>query len=193
MLKKLILPILLVLGVNANAQESYFQDEWDYKGLIGLELGYMGAEVQRQYDPNTCINPNCDTRYTDSSSNVALGLKLGAEGRHYRAFIDARTWYDSDYESAFTAGLALQYLIRLNNNFNFFLGINGGLINSERDEYDPYYGLDAGINFDFNENLGLEVGARYSDVSISDSDDMRIDYFYQGYVSIIFKFTDGDY
>ncbi len=193
MLRKLVLSVLLVLGTSAIAQESYFQNEYDYKGLIGLELGYMGAEIQKHHDPSTCVDPSCDTRYTSTSSNPSLGLKLGGESKHYRAFIDMRIWNDSDYDTAGTVGLALQYLIRLNNHFNFFLGVNGGGINTVSDEFDAYFGGDAGINYDINENLGLEFGLRYSDVQINDSDNLKADYFYQGYFSVIFKFTDGDY
>ena len=174
MLKKIILPALLVMGLNANADET--------KGLIGVEVGYMGTEV---YTP---------TGGTDGTDSVSLGLKLGAESRHYRAFLETRWWNDSAYDNAYTLGVALQYIIRTNVEwFNIFLGLNGGGIHTvgESSEMDAYYGGDAGVNFDISKYFGIEVGGRYSLVDGNDKVGY-LDKFYQGYVSAIFKF-DTDY
>jgi hypothetical protein len=118
-------------------------------------------------------------------------LKLGAESRHYRVFVDSRYWYTDELKSAYTIGGALQYLIRPTEVFNFFLGVNAGVINTVDDpKSDTYYGLDAGINLDVAENFGIEVGAR---VATTDTDkELRAETIYQGYVSAIFKFT-SDY
>jgi len=178
MLKKIMLPALLVMGMNASADEDVT------KGLIGVEVGYIGTEYNA---------PGTGGTETDSVGAPSIGLKLGAEGEFYRAFVDSRYWYTDQYHSAVTVGAALQYLIRPVKVFNIFLGINGGIINtlsngSGDTASNPYYGVDAGVNFDIADNFGIEVGARYANVNNSDKDYIATQ-FYQGYVSAIFKFT----
>jgi len=182
MLRKLVLPAFLLLGMNANAaDDDFFQST----GLIGIEAGYMGTEYQA-YDGTYDVNGN-KIMTQESTSSLSLGLKMGAESEFYRAFVEGRWWSTSDYNDAITIGGALQYLIPLNNKMNIFLGVNGGGLNV-KSEFDPYAGVDAGMNFDLNDNLGLEVGTRYSHVFIEDDEPEKIDHFYQLYVSVIFKF-----
>ncbi|MEJ2468134.1 MAG: hypothetical protein P8Y65_04240 [Campylobacterales bacterium] len=177
MLKKIMLPALLVMGMSAHA------DEDSVKGLIGVGAGYIGTEYNEEGSGG------------DSSDTVgapSFNLKLGAEGRFYRAFIDGSFWYTDEYHSAGTLGVALQYLIRPAEAFNIFLGVNGGYINTIGDtEGDAYYGVDAGVNLDLSENFGIEVGGRAAGVSGGNSD-YAATAFYQGYANLIFKFT-GDY
>lgn len=187
MLRKLVLPALMVMGVNASADESYFQDEWDAKGLIGIEVGYMGTEYQideGRFDINN--RPIIEKKTTASAS---FGLKLGGESKHYRVFFEGRYWNTDEYKYAGTVGGALQYLIRVDEKFNLFLGLNAGVINVTNSEWDPYAGGDAGINIDVNERFGIEVGGRYSAVDVNSDASGKINAFYQGYVSGIFKFT----
>ena len=178
MLKKIMLPALLVMGMTASADEDVT------KGLIGVEVGYIGTKYNA---------PGTAGTETDTVGAPSIGLKLGAEGEFYRVFVDSRYWYTDQYHSAATVGAALQYLIRPAKAFNIFLGINAGWINTltaNKDETnsDPYYGVDAGVNFDVADNFGIEVGARYANVNSSDKDYITSE-FYQGYVSAIFKFT----
>jgi len=176
MLKKIMLPALLVMGMNASA------DEGSVKGLIGVEVGYMGTEYNV---------PEVDGGGTDNVDSASFGLKLGAESRHYRAFIDSRYWYADEFKSAYTIGGALQYLIRPSEVFNIFLGVNAGVINTIEDtDTDAYYGVDAGINLDVAENFGIEVGGRAA--ACDGNKDLRATAIYQAYVSAIFKF-DTDY
>jgi hypothetical protein len=168
---------LLVMGMNASA------DEESTKGLIGVGASYIGTEYNQ---------PDSGGTETDQVGAPSFNLKLGAEGRFYRAFIDGTFWYTDEYHSAGTLGLALQYLIHPVESFNIFLGVNGGYINTIGEtEGDAYYGVDAGINLDLAENFGIEVGGRVAGVSGGNSD-YAATAFYQGYVNAIFKFT-GDY
>jgi len=177
MLKKILLPIVMVMGINAYAEEG------NDKGLIGVEVGYIGTKY------NT---PGMQATETDENGAASIGLKLGAEGRHYRVFVEGRYWNTDAYDNAVSAGLALQYLIRPTETMNIFLGVNTGFISStDKSKGDPYYGGDIGVNFDLQENLGLEVGARYSDVD-EGREDYAVGEFYQMYVSVIFKFS-SDY
>jgi len=185
------------MGMSASADESYFQDEWDAKGLIGVEVGYMGTEYKEVRTKNGVPvedindNPIIDKKTTSSPS---IGLKLGGESKHYRAFVEGRLWTtgNDNYKTGATVGAALQYLVRLNNQFNIFLGINGGVANSLDAQWDPYAGGDVGVNIDFSETYGIEIGGRYSAVDVNSDDYGKINSFYQGYVTAIFKFT-GDY
>jgi len=182
--------MLLVLGINAHAAEKRSLSE-GYAGLIGIEVGYIGTEMQNSHLPGNIVSGNL--LYTEKRDNASLGLKLGGESRHYRAYIDMRVWKDSDYGTSGTIGGAFQYLIPVGEKFNFFLGLNVGGINTVDSEFDLYYGGDAGINFDMTDNLGLEVGVRYSDVDVNAKDIEKADYFYQGYVAVVFKFRGEDY
>jgi hypothetical protein len=177
MLKKILLPVVMVMGINAYA------DEGNDKGLIGVEVGYVGAKYNERGSAGT---------ETDESNTASIGLKLGAEGRHYRVFVEGRYWNDKGYDNALTIGGAFQYLIRPTETMNIFMGVNAGFINStEKTKGEPYYGGDLGVNFDLQENLGLEVGVRYCDVD-EGREDYAIGEFWQTYVSAIFKFS-SDY
>ncbi|RLA73109.1 MAG: hypothetical protein DRG24_01125 [Epsilonproteobacteria bacterium] len=184
MLRKLVLPAVLLLGMNANASERE-SEYFGHTGLIGVEVGYMGTEYQSYNGIDINNQPILEK---DNKSSASLGLKMGGESEFYRVFVEGRYWSVSPYNDAFTIGGALQYLIPLNNKMNIFLGINGGAMYLDSAS-DPYAGGDAGMNFDLTETMYLEAGARYSNVFIDSDEVNKVDYFYQAYVSIIFKFT----
>ncbi|WP_345989398.1 outer membrane beta-barrel protein [Sulfurimonas sp. HSL1-2] len=177
MLKKIMLPALLVLGMSAYAEEE------SAKGLIGVEAGYVNTKYNTE---NTAIGE------TSEVGTATLGLKLGAESRHYRVFIDSSFWYTDQYKKAGKIGASLQYLVPLGDVFNIFMGLNAGVINSIGDtDVDPYYGADLGVNLNVSEDFGIELGARYCDVADSNAA-LVINDLVQGYISAIFKFT-SDY
>ena len=175
---------MLVMGMNASAAP--FEDTFDATGLIGIEIGYMGTGYKKETDK---LNPIISK---ETSSSPSVGLKLGGESKHYRAFIEGRIWNADDYDNGASVGGALQYLIPTGDMMNIFLGLNGGVVNSINSEWDPYAGADAGINLTFSESYGLEIGTRYSAVDINSDDYGKINDFYQFYVTAIFKFN-GDY
>ena len=173
MLKKIMLPALLVMGMSASA------DEGSVKGLIGVEVGSMGNEIVAEDGGKDNVN------------TASAGLKLGAESRHYRVFIDARYWYADEFYSAGSIGGAVQYLIRPAEMFNIFLGVNAGFVNTIGDtDTVPYYGMDAGFNLDMSEDFGIEAGVRAA--ACDGKDYKEATTLYQAYVSAIFKF-DTDY
>ena len=175
MLKKIILPALLLIGLNANAAED------QTKGLVGVELGYINTTY-------TAPAPNIGYVDTDKVGAPSIGLKLGAKGEFYRVFVVGNYWNTSEYNHAGTIGAALQYLMHPSKSIDIFIGLNGGWINTIDTYWDPYYGVDAGLNFDVSEKIDIEIGARACVVNSSD-----IPYytknFVQGYASVIFKFT----
>ena len=200
MLKKVLSSAILLAAVNASAGENYFANEWDAKGLIAIE-GAGGSMNLIQKDATTI-------QTTESTGAGSLSLKLGGESRFYRLFL-AGTYYQLDapntsQSSAASLGLQVDYLIRAGEHFNIFMGLNGGGIYSDF-EYDgvalgtkdyttntdAYAGAQVGVNIDIIDNLGVELGVRGKHVFSAD-DVYTIDNMYEGYASIVFKFT-GEY
>ncbi|MCK5666624.1 MAG: hypothetical protein KAI17_24210 [Thiotrichaceae bacterium] len=197
MLRKSVGSLMLLASVYASAGENYFQNSWDAKGLLALEGGFgIGSVKQTQNDPAT------GALFVLNSTNEAAisgGFKLGGESEHYRLFLSARYHEVQDFDSVVTAGAELQYLIRAGENFNIFLGVNGGMMASQKTigalEYstdNAYAGVDAGVNIDITENFGLELGARLNNTFDDSDNPANIAYLAEGYASLVFKFT-GDY
>ena len=178
------------MGMSASADDSFFQEDWDAKGLIGIELGYMGTNYQEdsgKQDIND--NPIINTKTTSSPS---IGLKLGGESKHYRVFIEGRVWSTDEYNNGAAVGGALQYLIPVAKTVNIFMGLNGGAVNTLDAQWNPYAGADAGVNLNFSRDYGVEIGARYSATDVGSDDYGKVNAFYGAYVTAIFKFS-GDY
>jgi hypothetical protein len=200
MLKKVLSSAILLAAMNASAGENYFANEWDAKGLIAIE-GAGGSINLIAKDATTITT-------SESTSAGAVSLKLGGESRHYRLFL-AGTYYlldapNTSKSTAASLGLQIDYLIRAGEHFNIFMGLNGGGIYSDF-EYDgvvagttdyttntdAYAGAQVGVNIDIVDNLGIELGVRGKHVFAAD-DVYTIDNMYEGYASIVFKFT-GEY
>ena len=212
-MKKVLSSALLLASVTVSAGENYFSNEWDAKGLIAIEATMNSTEFIASEGSSSGVNGSLQAR----DSDVGFGLKLGGESRFYRAFLVAEYYNndapDMDYTggtlkvdktTAVSLGLQMDYLIRAGEHFNIFMGLNGGGIYSKynfngtgsevRDvkAQDGYAGVQAGVNIDIIENLGIELGARYKYV-FTDSDALyAIDNMYEGYAAIVFKFT-GEY
>ena len=200
MLKKVLSSAILLAAMNASAGENYFANEWDAKGLIAIE-GAGGSINLIAKDATTITT-------SESTSAGSVSLKLGGESRDYRLFL-AGTYYlldapNTSKSTAASLGLQIDYLIRAGEHFNIFMGLNGGGIYSDF-EYDgavagttdyttntdAYAGAQVGVNIDIIDNLGIELGVRGKHVFAAD-DVYTIDNMYEGYASIVFKFT-GEY
>jgi len=166
----------------------------DYS-LIGIEGGY------------TSINSDVDNFTNSTSENVDksvgnIGVKIGAQSYNYRIFLTANYYTnpDSSYDYVATYGGQLDYLLNVSEKMNFYIGVNGGLVNmkfiapnetSKRLIADPYYGADAGINFHASKLIDLELGARLmllDAVNTKSNVAYTFNNFVTGYASIIFKF-----
>ncbi len=200
MLKKVLSSAILLAAMNASASENYFANEWDAKGLIAIEGA--GGSMSLADKNTTTISQS------ESTGAGSVSLKLGGETKFYRLFLSG-TYYlldapNTTKSTAASLGLQMDYLIRAGEHFNIFMGLNGGGIYSDFEyagtvpgttEYttntDAYAGAQAGVNIDIIDNLGIELGARYKHVFSAD-DVYTIDNMYEGYASIVFKFT-GEY
>ena len=195
-MKKIVSAVLLLSSVYASAGENYFQNEWDAKGLIGLEAALGTTQVKLTED-----SPAGGQHVLESKkkSTFAGGVKLGGESEHYRLFLSGRYHGVKDFDSVLTAGAELQYLIRAGEHFNIFMGVNGGQLQSKITDgttqytYDSsYVGGDAGVNIDVFENFGIELGARGFKTLADSSEKGGISFIVEGYASLVFKFT-GNY
>lgn len=198
MLKKVLSSAILLAAMNASAGENYFANEWDAKGLIAIE-GAGGSMDLVQKDATTI-------QTSESTGAGSVSLKLGGETKYYRLFL-AGTYYlldapNTSKSTATSLGLQIDYLIRAGEHFNIFMGLNGGGIYSDFEDdstgttsyktnQDLYAGAQAGANIDITDNLGIELGVRAKHV-FTDEDVYAIDNMYEGYASIVFKFT-GEY
>jgi len=195
-MKKIVSSILLLSSVYASAGENYFQNEWDAKGLIGLE-GSLGSTQMKQTEENP--NGGEHVIVSDKKTAFAGGLKLGGESEHYRLFLSGRYHGVTDFDSVLTLGAEMQYLIRAGEHFNIFMGVNGGQMVSQMTvgtiQYtanNTYAGGDAGINIDVFDNFGIELGVRGMKTLGDTSDVGSISFIVEGYASLVFKFT-GSY
>ena len=206
MLKKVLSSVILLAAVNASAGENYFSDEWDAKGLIAI--GGSGGSMSLT-NKTTDNNGFTEIVKSDNSGFSSATFKMGGESKHYRLFVDG-TYYifsapDTTESTAISLGVQMDYLIRAGEHFNIFMGLNGGGIYSEFqsednstpaktysvDSKDAYAGAQLGVNIDIIDNLGIELGGRVKHVFTSE-DQYVIENLYEGYATLVFKFT-GEY
>ena len=174
------------------------------RSLVGVETGYG----QFDYSASNADNINMGRTSTSEDFGI-LGLKIGAETEEFRLFLDAH-YYEVGgvFDYANSVGLSFQYLIFITHDLNFFLGLNGGLMNLKvvdseiRKSYvysDPYVGGDIGFNYEIYENLGLEVGLRYININAENTQyyeedgvektrTYELEQMMNLYASMIFKF-----
>jgi len=206
MMKKVLSSVILLAAVNASAGENYFSDEWDAKGLIAI--GGSGGSMSLT-NKTTDSNGFNEVVKSENSGFSSATFKMGGESKNYRLFLDG-TYYifdapDTTKSTAYSLGIQIDYLIRAGEHFNIFMGLNGGGIYSEFqqesadvpartyyvDGKDAYAGAQLGVNIDIIENLGVELGGRLKHVFTS-QDQYAIENLYEGYATLVFKFT-GQY
>lgn len=185
--KKIVLGVTFVAtSLMANSMDY----ESDTKSLVGIEAG--GSSIDSTYG-------SANSPQTTTVSN--LGIKIGAENRDFRAFVDAKYFYDSSkaYNYIVTYGGALQYKFNATKIVGFFIGVNGGLANisfspSDGSQYrtlsSPYFGGDLGANIHITKAMDIELGGRVmsiQDTNTISGSEYRIGNIVTGYASIIFK------
>jgi hypothetical protein len=190
----------MLLSVSLSAYDS------TSRSLVGIETGYG------QFDYSASNDDNINMGRTSSSEDFGiLGLKIGAQTDEFRLFIDAHYYQvGGAFDYANSYGLSFQYLIAITKDLNFFIGLNGGLMNlkvvdsaiGKSYEYsDPYFGGDVGFNYDIYNTLALEVGLRYININAdnkqyykdTDTGDTlsrtyKVEQMINIYTSLIFKF-----
>ena len=187
--------VLLLTSVYAQAQEND-PYAFDVESLVGIEGGYTSFDVEKD-QANT---PAEITKYHKGE----IGMKIGAQTEHYRVFLSVRNYFVNDYDYFVTYGGEAQYLFNFSSAANFFIGVNGGLLDSRfkiagestsRTLSDPYYGGDIGFNIHTGKNMDIEFGGRImaSDAkNTKNSITYKFDNLITGYMSIIFRYQMDD-
>ncbi len=192
MIKKVFKKVVLAsMLVSAPLMAEYsFND--DMYSLFAIEGGYSTFDVER----NEAGVPASIKKYDMAHA----GLKIGAQSKNYRVFLSGRYYDAEDFNYATTLGAELQYMFNFAKYADFFLGVNGGIINMRfnpegeevsRTISDPYYGADVGFNLHLADEFDFEIGAKIMQIDAHNDKsgiNYKFDNLVSGYASIIFKY-----
>ena len=188
-LKKTLLTLSLLTSSLIAEDSAYYSSP-----LVGIELGLSSIKSETYTTSNTS--------YSSNNNNVGFtGLKIGAETKHYRIFLNSNYYIDNNdiYDYFITYGIQGQYLFDVSSNFDLFIGLEGGLANINfklanenfsRSVTDTYIGADAGINIK-TEDFDIEFGGRVLGL---DAENINNNVVYKHnrvssiYLSLIFKY-----
>lgn len=202
MKKKIVSAIAGILLASSAFGQEGDPYAFNVESLVGIEGGYTSFDVEK----NQANTPAEITKYHKGEA----GIKIGAQTEHYRLFLSARNYFvDSGYDYFVTYGGELQYLFNFSKAANFFIGINGGILDSRfkvtgesesRTLSDPYYGGDLGFNIHAGKYMDIELGGRImaSEAENSKKDQngvlttYKFDNLVTGYVSFIFRYQMDD-
>lgn len=172
---------------------------YDTYSLFAIEGGATNVDIERNDGANVDI---------DKTNLPNIGLKIGAQGNDFRAFLSARYYNADDFSKLMTAGGELQYLFNFSKAANFFIGANAGQafikVGADSDKNIPsmdttsmYYGGDAGFNIHATELIDIEIGAKYMALDVNENRDdgtgtstlvnFKMDSMVTAYASVIFK------
>lgn len=165
---------------------------YDTYSLFAIEGGVTNIDIERDDVGNIDI---------DKTSLPNIGLKIGAQGNDFRAFLSARYYNADDFSKLVTAGGELQYLFNFSKEANFFIGANAGQayikVGADSANNIPsmsvtsmYYGGDAGFNIHATKLIDVEVGAKYMSLNVNEDRagvNFKIDSMITAYASVIFK------
>jgi len=155
------------------------------KSLIGFEGGVSNIKVE------TSTTPLVD----DTFNATHGGIKIGAESKDFRFFLNFNYLDASEFDTATTYGASLQYLLNVSQYMNVFAGVNAGRVdfrlldsaNNVTAVKDTYFGGDLGVNIHLGETMDLELGGRYMNIS-GKTAAYEVRNAVAGYGSLIFKF-----
>ena len=164
---------------------------YDTHSLFAIEGGMSQIDVE-----STGLVPVVDAHEKEMGH---VGLKIGAEGEDFRAFLSGRYYNADTSEDLSTVGGELQYKFNFADAANFFIGGNAGMayvtvgsngIYGSESIATPYFGGDAGFNFHASKLIDVEIGAKY--MSINDEITQgtythKIDSIVSAYASVIIK------
>ena len=170
---------------------------YDTYSLFAIEGGVTNVDIERDDAGNIDVNK-------EALPNI--GMKIGAQGNDFRAFVSARYYNGDDFTSLMTLGGEIQYMFNFSKHANFFIGGNAGQayinVGADSDNDIPsmdvtstYYGGDAGFNIHATELIDIELGAKYMALDVDENRDnsvgtpvnYKIDSMITAYASVIFK------
>jgi hypothetical protein len=191
MIKKVVQKIVLAGLVLTTPLMAEFNFNKDIYSLLAFEGGYSSFDVEK----NDTLTPATITKY----DMMHAGLKIGAQSKNYRFFLSGRYYNANDFDYATTLGAELQYIFNFSSMANFYLGLNGGIVNmrftdggtTSRTISDPYFGGDVGFNIHLADNIDFELGARVMQIQAENKIGLisyKFDNLVSGYASLIFKY-----
>jgi hypothetical protein len=166
------------------------------KQIISLEFGLGSLQRLR-----------ADTVSKQSAIKHDLGFggfKLGAEDIGLRLFLSYRSY---DIESVWVNdfGFSFDSVIDINTKFQFFYGLNGGVLNykivdkhetsSYNKDLTPYYGLESGFIFKFDNHNEIELGGRFliTNMNKTDNQSRMFDQLIIYYIAYVVNTLKGSY
>ncbi len=190
--------VLSAALVGTSLMADFSSYEYDTYSLVGIEGGYSDISADL-----TDLSDEPDPYRSLSGEAYHVGMKIGAQTGHYRIFISAKTYQDSDdaFDYLTTYGIEGQYLFSMHPRADFFIGAGGGIINAKyavsgeskpRTINDPYFSGELGFNVHATEWIDVEIGGRYMSVDAANVQENEKEYRFNdiitGYASVIFKY-----
>ena len=193
MIKKYITKALFVTILFSSSL--YGSDyRFESKSLVGIEGSFNRIN-------NEVVSSN--NYYKTYKDNLgSLGLKIGGQTRNYRIYLGARYFVDTDnkFDYITTYGAEGQYIFNIFSGVDFFLGLEGGIVNIKfqvdgetisRTLSDPYFGGGVGISFDITDTAYFELGTKILNIDAINSNN-NISYQFNNiistYMSIVIKY-----
>ena len=187
--KRLIIASVITSAPLMAASSEYLYDTYS---LVGIEGGYSSLDVAR----SDTVTPASQKKY----HLPEVGLKIGAQTEHYRVFLNARYYSNSDFDYMTTYGAEVQYMFNVASAANIYMGVGTGVANmrflpagepNSRILSKPYFSGDIGTNIHITSNSDIELGARFMNMSATNTINnitYKFDNLITGYGSFIFKF-----
>ena len=188
-LKKLILVSAMITAPLMASSSEYIYDAYS---LVGIEGGYSSLDVER----SDTISPASQKKY----NLPHVGLKIGAQTNHYRIFLNAHYYSNSDFDYMTTYGGEVQYMFDAFTSANIYMGVGAGVANirflpageaNTRTLSNSYFSGTVGTNIHLSKSSDLEIGGRFMSMSATNTINnitYKFDNLITGYVSYIFKF-----
>lgn len=194
-MKKTVLALTLL---SSSLMADYSDYMYNGYSLLSIEGGYSNlsadlTDVSETPDPYQQLNGNA----------YHAGLKIGAQTGHYRIFLSARMYQDSDddFDYLTSYGIEGQYLFTMAKWADFYIGAGGGIVSAKynissepyaRTINDPYFSGEMGFNFHVSKGIDIELGGRYVSVDAANTQENEKEYRFNdivtAYTSIVFKY-----
>ena len=193
MIKKYLKKILLATVLSTS---SIYASDYTFESnsLVGIEAGFNRVSSEM-----TTTRKDYD-KYKDNLGS--FGLKIGGQTRNYRIYLSARYFVDTKdkFDYITTYGAEGQYIFNIFSGIDFFLGIEGGIVNIKfqvedealsRTLSDPYFGAGVGISFDVTDTAYFELGTKILNIDAINSNN-NVSYQFNNiitaYMSLVIKY-----
>jgi len=193
MIKKYLKKVLLLTTL---VTTSLYSTDYTFESnsLVGIEAGFNRVSSEMT---------NTRNDYNSYKDNLgSLGLKIGGQTRNYRIYLGARYFVDTNnkFDYISTYGAEGQYIFNIFSGTDFFLGVEGGIVNIKfqvkgenlsRTLSDPYFGGGVGISFDISDTSYFELGTKLLNIDAVNNNNhtsYQFNNIISTYMSIVIKY-----